>query len=534
MIRTIHVTRCILLVRFPTIKKYFLWAKHISNKIMITSSKTTENSIFRSEKPLFATAVQSSFFVLIAKILRYGFVFLSQLILMNFLNPADFGRMRYITVILGVVCLVNEAGLSVALVQKKHLSPNEIASSISLVFFLSWTLYGALFFLAPSVASFFNNNSLIPLIKVGGLSAPLGGISIVQRSLMQRRFQYGRLSVIESISALAGSIIGIIMGILGHGVWSLVFSVLVHNSFSSLLSIVSTGKIHGNFFTVRSSMTLWVFGFGTVLYRLISYASTTIDHIVVGKQFGEQSLGMYSLAFTIITLPPLALGTILANVALTAFSRFQDDSNRIRVAFLRLTKTVTTLSVPFYAIVFCLAPELMQAIAFVNHSQKWLPAAPYIKILAPLGLLHVLGSYPNIVWTAQGKNSLRILWVTFSLITMVIATVIGSFFSVRVVCYALLIRGIALFPIGIYLNYKTFALHPKEYVRSIIPSLCCGLVMIGCLWGFQGIIQNSDRHVYARIILECIGGFGIYGAMLAVISPETYKDLRLALRGLLG
>jgi PST family polysaccharide transporter len=499
---------------------------------MTKPSEASHNTFIGSGKPLFATAVRSSLFILIAKVLRYGFVFLSQIILMNFLNPADFGLMRYITVILGVVCLVNEAGLSVALVQKKAISPSEIASSISLVFILSWTLYGSLFVLAPGIASFFNNNSLIPLIKIGGLSGPLGGISIVQRSLMQRQFQYGRLSVIESISAFAGSITGIILGLLGHGVWSLIYSVLVHNCVSSLISIVLTGKIRGNFFAVRSSMALWGFGFGTVAYRLLSYASTTIDHLIVGKQFGEQSLGMYGLAFTIITLPPLALGTILANVALTAFSHFQEDTKRIRAAFIRLTKTVTALSIPFFVFVFCLAPELMKAIAFVNHSPKWIPAAPYIKILAPLGLLHVLGSYPNIVWTAQGKNSLRILWVAFSLVTMVLAVMIGAQVSVQAVCYSLLIRGTALFPIGIYLNYKTFGLHPKEYVQSIAPFLFCGLVVLGCLLGFQGIIRNSDAHLYARIIFECIGGLGIYAAMLAAVSKDTYRELGVALKGL--
>jgi len=72
------------------------------------------------EKSLGSLALRSSFFVLIAKLFRYGFVFLSQIILMNLLNPADFGLMRYVTIVLGIVNLINEAGLGVALVQKKH------------------------------------------------------------------------------------------------------------------------------------------------------------------------------------------------------------------------------------------------------------------------------------------------------------------------------------------------------------------------------------------------------------------------------
>ena len=393
---------------------------------MTPASDNSFDPLFRPEMPLYATAVRSSLLILIAKTIRYAFVFLSQLILMNFLNPADFGLMRFVTIVLGIVSLLSEAGLGIAIVQKKHLSHNEIASSFFLIVLLCLGLYGAIFISAPSIALFFKNEKLVDLIRIGGLSAPIGGISIVQRGLMQRRFQYGRLSLIEMISALSGSIAGIVLGYFGFGVWALIGSVLLYNCLSTVLSIFIGGWTTGAIKDFKSSVALWLFGIGMVIQRIIDYGSSNLDYVIVGKFFGEMALGIYSMAFVAITLPHLALGVVLANVALSAFSRFQEDNERLCGAFVRLTRVTTALSIPYFILVFALAPELMNVITFIHPSSKWVPAAPLLKILAPLGLIYCLNSYPGIVWIAKGMMRFRINWALFSFFTLALAVVIGK------------------------------------------------------------------------------------------------------------
>ena len=501
---------------------------------MTFPSEKTFDPVFKKDKSLFAPAVRSVLFIMIAKVIRYGFVFLSQLILMNLLNPSDFGLMRYVTMVLGIANLINEAGLGVALVQKKQLTKNETASSFSLTIAVCLGLYCIIFIFAPFIAGFFGNAQIVPLVRIGGLCAPIGGISIVQRGLMQRRFQYGRLSLIEAVSALGGSITGIILGVLGFGVWSLVWSVVLYSSISSLLSIGS-GRIEGNFFDVKTSMALWLFGLGAVIQRIIDYGTSNIDFMVVGRYFGETALGIYSMAFTIATLPQLALGAVLVGVALSAFSRFQDNDARLRGAFLRLTKVVALLSIPYFILIFILAPELMKAVAFIHHGDKWAPAAPFIKILAPVGLLYCLNSFPGIVWIAKGKVRFRIVWAVFSLLTMGIAVIIGSRFGVSGICTALLIRAIIVFPVSQYANYSTFGLMPFDYLKAITPSLLCGAVAFVVLQG-MGLIGTLqvENHSYFKIACYSAVCLVVYGAMLRIFSKNTDMELQGVLEELVS
>jgi O-antigen/teichoic acid export membrane protein len=481
-------------------------------------------------KPLSGTAIRSGFFTLLSKAIRYGFAFLSQLILMNFLCPDDFGLMRYVAIVLGIVNMISEAGLGVAIVQKRSLDGNEASSSVTLVTLFSFILYGGLFMLAPALATFFSSPSLTSLIRVGCLGAPIGGLSIVQRGLMQRNFRYARLSLLEALGAVAGSTTGIILGCTGHGVWSLVWSNLVYTAVSSLLSILSIGRISGKYLDFRASTALWAFGSGVVVQRMIDYLSSNIDYIVIGKRFGEISLGIYSVAFMVMSLPQLALGAVLANVTTSAFSVFRDDDERVHAAFIRLTKLIVVVSVPWFIIIFVCAPELMTAISFIKHGDKWVPAAQYIRIYAPVGMLYCLNSYPGTVWIAKGLSGFRIVWASVSLVTMFIAVVVGSFYGISGICYAVLIRAILMYPVSIYINKYTFGLSPVKYMKAVLPPVISGAATLFTVLVFCRVchvFQNAG--VYVKIASVCFLCFAVYSVMIYFLSRETFKEIRSVL-----
>ncbi|MGI8843272.1 MAG: oligosaccharide flippase family protein, partial [Gemmatimonadaceae bacterium] len=59
----------------------------------------------------------------LAQALRWS----ATLLLARLLSPADYGLVGYATVYLGLVALVNELGLSAAIVQQRHLTKEQIA-----------------------------------------------------------------------------------------------------------------------------------------------------------------------------------------------------------------------------------------------------------------------------------------------------------------------------------------------------------------------------------------------------------------------
>ena len=166
-------------------------------------------------------AARSSAAIAVDKIIRYGFVFLVQVILMNLLAAADFGVVRYVTVIIGLLGLLNEAGLSTAIVQRKKLEGRQLGSVFTLSLAFSVLLYAAVWLVSLPLASFFGEPRLAPMITAAGLALPLGAVTVIHRALLQRRMHFIRLSVVEAVGAVAAAAVSIVLAFMRFCPWSL-------------------------------------------------------------------------------------------------------------------------------------------------------------------------------------------------------------------------------------------------------------------------------------------------------------------------
>ncbi|MBD3390599.1 MAG: oligosaccharide flippase family protein [Chitinivibrionales bacterium] len=488
--------------------------------------QTEFDPVPRAGEGLGRIAARSSMAVGLAKAIRYAFVFVVHVLLMNLLDPDDFGLVRYVTIVLGVLNLVNEAGLGVAIVQKKKLGKAELAPVFTLNLVLSMGLYCIAFVLAPVFASFFGEKQLTDLIRVGAIAVPVSGVSVVHRAMLQRRFRYGRLAGIEVAGAIAGASVSLALAFAGFGVWSLVWGTVTFFGLSTTLLFVNGPWFGGYFTAVERALPLFAFGVAMVCQRIIDYGARNVDYLVVGKTFGATALGVYGVAYDIVTLPQLALGVVLANVALSALSRFQDDNDRLNVWFIRLTVVVSIAATPFLVLVGGMAPDLMHAVTFLKPSTKWLPAAGPLRVLVPVGILYSFTSYPGILWIAKGRAWLRVGWALLALVTVCAAVLIGRVFGMMGVCWALLIRAILLFPVVLFVTQHVVGLSPLRYLRSLVPAVACGAAMLGVVLAVAGLVPGGSpaAHV-SRVLAAGAAGTGAYLLVLYIVFREAWHTV---------
>jgi O-antigen/teichoic acid export membrane protein len=475
---------------------------------------------------LSSQAARSSFFLFIAKAIRYLFAFIVQLILMNLLVPSDFGLIRFVTIIIGIINLVNELGLSFAVVQKKDFLENELSSAFSLNALLGGMLFVLIFFLAPLCASFFGNDRITVLVRVGAFASFFGGLSVVHRSLLQRRLHYGRLAIVEACSAIIGSGGALYLAMCGFGVWALLAGIFIFNILSSCIMMAITPWPRGNYLNVTASKSLFYFGTAVVIQRVLDYGVQNFDYLVVGKSFGEKALGIYSVAHTLMTLPQLAFGVILGSVLLSVFSRVQDDDERLAAAFLKINVVTSIVSVPYFVLTFSFAKEMMHAVSFINHGDTWIPATIPIKILAILGLFMTFSSYPGTLWLSKGKVRLRIFWECIALMTIIASVLGGKFWGINGICIALVIRGIILFPILLMFTDRVIGLKPLIFIKTLVPSMVCGLgMLVFTLLCSKFIPGDSFTRDLLTLLLGSAGGIIVYFLMLFSLFKNAYHSL---------
>lgn len=490
------------------------------------SIKTAEKDREQDSSSSFSRkAAKSGVFVTISKVLRYGFTFITHLILLNLLNPADFGMMRYVTVVLGFINLINDAGFKLAVIQKKELGDQEVFSSLLLSALFGTAFYLCVFFSAPLIAFFTGDTAIIPLLRVGGIAAFTGGASVIQRGLMQRQFRFARLSFIDVISAVVGSATGITLALKGQGVWSLVYSIVIYNTLMFLLCTVFSRLPFREKFDARSTFSVVAFGLKDIVVKVINYASVNIDYFIIGSCFGEKILGFYGFAFSAMFVVNTAFGIIFNDIGVALFSRLQGDPKKSGLLFLKITEALVIATVPYTIILASSAADIIAVISFLKHGSQWVGAIPYIVYLAPVGLFYTFAGFPLMLWVAKGLNLLRVNWGIAALVTVVIAIVIGAHFGPLQVCVALLIRSVLMFPVSLFLNYRYGEVNPLDHIKVLIPPVACGTVALVMLLVMHNVpVYNNLSSCWVRLGIDVITVISTYLIIMWIFFKSIFEE----------
>jgi O-antigen/teichoic acid export membrane protein len=496
-------------------------------KSEITSTKTEEKNEEQDTSSSFSRkAAKSGVFVTISKVLRYGFTFVTHLILLNLLNPADFGMMRYVTVVLGFINLINDAGFKLAVIQKKSLEDQEIFSSFILSILFGTVFYFFIFFCAPLIAFFTGDSEVIPLLRAGGIAAFTGGASVIQRGLMQRQFRFARLSFIDVISAVLGSATGITLALNGRGVWSLVYSIVIYNTMVFLLCTISARLPFKEKFDFGSTFSVVAFGLKDIVVKIINYASVNIDYIIIGKYFGEKILGFYGFAFSAMLVVNTAFGIIFNDIGVALFSRLQGDTKKSGALFLKITEALVIVTVPYTIILALSTADIIAAISFLKHDSQWTGAISYIVFLAPVGLFYTFAGFPLMLWVAKGLNLLRVYWGIAALVTVIIAIVIGAQFGPLQVCIALLIRSVVMFPVSLFLNYRYGEVNPYEHLKVLVAPVACGAVALVMLLVMHNVsVYNHINSCWVRLGIDSVTVMSTFLIVMWMFFRSIFEDL---------
>ena len=154
--------------------------------------------------------------------LGHGVTFLVGLVLARLLSPEEYGLIGIVTIFTTVMSGIVDSGFSNALIRKQGVTDEDYSTLFFFNLGVSVLLYVLLFWGAPWISIFFERPQLIAVVRVMGLLLILQALSIVHNTILSRRIDFKTKTKASLISAIASGIIGVLMAIVGFGVWSLV------------------------------------------------------------------------------------------------------------------------------------------------------------------------------------------------------------------------------------------------------------------------------------------------------------------------
>lgn len=327
----------------------------------------------------------------------------SLMVLARMLAPRDFGLVGMVTAFTGVLNLFRDFGLSMATVQRSHVTDEQVSSLFWINILVGTVLALILMGMAPFVAVFYHEPRLVWVSLILATSFIFNGAGVQHTALLERQMRFTALATIDIVALVFSTGIGIAMAANGFGYWALVASAVTLPLVSTLCLWLTTGWRPGKLHLQEEVRSMLRFGGTFTLISLIVYAAYNLEKVLLGRYWGANALGLYGRAYQLINLPTENLNSAFGGVAFSGLSRVRHEPERFRSYFLRGYSVVLAMTIPITIAAALFAHDLIRVVL----GPKWAEVADIFRFLAPTILIYALINpllWPTLSLGMIGRN----------------------------------------------------------------------------------------------------------------------------------
>lgn len=269
-----------------------------------------------------------------SQVLRFG----SNLILTRLLVPEFFGLMAVVNTFRVGLELFSDLGIGQSIVQNSRGDEREFLDT-------AWTVQimrGVLLWLAClaltwPIAGFYEDQRLLIIFPIVGLTTIIDGFRSTGIHTLHRRMTLGRYTLFELIVQAISLVVLVVWAWISPTIWALAIGGLSAPLVRTIGSFWLIPKSKNRFawdreaFNDLLSFGKWMF-FATAMMFLAEQA----DRLILGKLLSFEILGIYTIAYTLANVPREVIKQISHRVIFPAISQQADLSrNHLRSKIIR-------------------------------------------------------------------------------------------------------------------------------------------------------------------------------------------------------
>lgn len=428
--------------------------------------------------------------------------FVVSVVLARILLPEEFGTVAMVLVIANIFQVFVDSGLANALIQKKDADDLDFSS----VFFFNivWCifLYSIIFVCSPMIAEFYNDSSLITIIRVLCLTVVISGVKNVQQAYVSRTLQFRMFFFSTLAGTVASAIAGITLAILGYGVWALVWQKLINLFIDTIVLWITVKWRPKRLFSFTRLKVLLSYGWKLLISALIDTIYNNLWQLVIGKVYTESDLAYYNQGKQIPNLIVSNINTSIDSVLLPAMSKEQYNKNRVREMTRRSIKTSIYIMAPLMMGLVSVAPSLVQIVL----TDKWLECVPFLRIFCITYMFYPIHTANLNAIKALGRSDLFLKLELSKKLIGICLLLITVHYGIMAMAYSLLISSFTSQIINSWPNRKLLNYSYIDQLKDIMPSILLAIVMgIGV-----NLMELIPLQVIVKICLQVIVGVIFY------------------------
>lgn len=447
------------------------------------------------------------------------------LALARILGPETFGllALALLVTVMGEALIV-EGGWSQTLIRNPHLQPSDCNGVFWLVLMVSLTFLLLAIAIAGPVADWFDEPELADILPWLACTLPLHALSVVPRALLQRAFAFRPLAIASFTGTTVGAASGLVLALLGAGIWSLVVYNLAQVLCRSVLFWWLAAWRPGFAIDASGLRLNTRFVGGAMVDRLSRSIDFILGRALVGAQAGTVALGFFGFATEFLNLIYRLLVFPMTRVALPAIASLQDAPERLHRAMLQGTRYLALIAIPAPIGIAIVAADLVPLLV----GPQWMPAVPAIQIAMLLAPVQPLARLAVTLMLALGRSGivagLALTSTGLFLLLLLLSVLLFGRVTVEMVLTVMAARAYLMLPIHVVWIRRVTTIRPLDLMKALGPLVLAGAVMAGTLLLVRDGLLTDVAAIW-RLALTVPLGVLVYGATLALVARPLLSEV---------
>lgn len=438
------------------------------------------------------------------------------------LTPAEYGLAALALVFSSLVMVFSDLALGAALIQRKHLSAvdRDTAFWITLGAGAVFTVAGVLF--AGPISVLYGEPDAEPLLIALSASFLMSALGATQLNLMLRDMDFRRYETVALVGGLAGGVAAVVTAVWGGGAWAIIAQQLVCTGVITALAWARSSWRPRLAFSRVSLREMGGFSLYLLGQRLLWYLQANGDRFLIGRFLGTSALGVYAVAYNTMLVPASKIGGPLQRVFSPAFSRIQDETERIAALWARVVRLISAVSVPALAGLIVVAPDFVPLVL----GRQWEAAVPVVQILAWVGIVQAVQVINMDVLLARGRSRTMFHFAIVVTISHLIAFSVGLHWGVIGVAVAYSISTTLVEPAQAFLAARALNVSPMVFFRAIRGVFEAAAGMCLAVLALRMALVDAGVPAAARLALCVLAGALVYAVLCWWRVPEIAAEAR--------
>jgi len=446
-------------------------------------------------------------------------------ILARFLEPSAFGLLAIITLVIGFSQMFVDMGISTAIIHKQDVSSKQLSTLYWLNILSGFIVYGIIAILAPYIADFYNNENLTDLIRLTSITIVIQSFGKQFFVLFEKELKFNTIAKIDIVASIGSLILATLLALNNFGVYALIYPLIFSVSLKSILLIHNGLQYHRPqlYFKISDVKGFIVFGLYQMGTGIVGYFNSQFDIIIIGKVFGSETLGLYSIIKQLVMRPGQIINPVMTRVTFPTMSKVQNDTKRLKDIYLKTINYLSSVNFPIYIMMIILAHEII--ILFLGA--KWLSGVEIFQGLSLYALIRSTGNPAGELINAKGKPEYGLYWNIGLFFIIPITIYVGSFYGIIGVVWGWIILMLLLaIPNWYFLVNKLCGAGFKEYFKGMLKPLV--LASISGLLAYGGMLLVNSKIILINLLLVSVIG----GALVILLNIFFNKEFFMIVKSM--